>query len=93
MKTGNLSRVIRAVDIKLYPGIELSTNTLFDIDDYFGLIYAEPEPKSFFNIEKNYDYGSQHFQTLFPDRKLVHWAIFSLSDVEKTYEREVYSFM
>ena len=93
MKTGNLSRVIRPIDLKLNPAIELSTNTLYNYDDHFGLIKTEPEPKTFFNIEKNIDGGSRLLETLNLKRELFNWAIFSLSDVEKTYEREVYSFM
>ena len=61
-------------------------NTFIDNNDYLGLIQAEPDSQSFFNIEK-YEYFDYTFDRLDSPTELY------LSDLEKTYEREVYTFM
>ena len=54
------------------------------------MIQNEPEPVSFFNIEyKGISYSSYYEDVL----SLKYTTTFMLSDVSKTYEREVYSFM
>ena len=54
------------------------------------MIQNEPEPVSFFNIEyKGVLYDSYYEDVL----GLKFTTKFVLSDVSKTYEREVYSFM
>ena len=73
--------------------IELSMNKLVNRDDYFGLVQVEPEPQQFLSIEKITDFQSERLSnSLFGDT-LEHPVLFSLSDIERTYEREVYSFM
>ena len=75
------------------PQIELSVNKFEDRNDYLGLIQFEPEPQQFFNIEK-LTYGLEtRARKYFKTDQTNYPTMFVLSDIEKTYEREVYSFM
>ena len=58
MRTGLFSRVIRVIDAKSNPRIELSMNNFIDKNDYIGLILADPEPTTYFNLEKITMYGA-----------------------------------
>ena len=44
MRTGGFSRVIRPIELKTLPQIELNRNELIDRNDHFGLILSEPDP-------------------------------------------------
>ena len=65
MKTGVLSQVIRNIEAKDFPSIELSMNTFLNRNNYLGLIHAEPDPQSFFNIEKTHTYHPINEQDAF----------------------------
>ena len=91
MKTGKLTPVIRVFQTFSVNEIQLSLNELIDRNDYFGLLYSDPDPKPFFNLELLKPSGSERINKR---QEIVHKpVIFSLSDVKKTYEREVYTFM
>ena len=68
-------------------------NTFLNKNNYIGLIDAEPDQQQFFNIEKvDLDViNPVLMQFEFAGVRLP--ALFTLSDLEKTYEREVYTFM
>ena len=54
------------------------------------MIQSEPEPVKFFNVEYRESDKSERFESKLG---LKYITTFVLSDVSKTYEREVYSFM
>ena len=91
MKTGKLTPVIRVLDAFSNSEIELSLNELIDRNDYFGLLHSDPDPKAFFNLELSKPSGAERINKR---QEMVYKPVlFSLSDVKKTYEREVYTFM
>ena len=79
--------------MKDMPQIELSVNKFEDRSDYLGLIQSEPEPYQFFNLEKVTNDLESRLSKYFREKKTNFPFTFVLSDIEKTYEREVYSFM
>ena len=90
MNNGGLKRIIRKMEFVQWVEYELSKNELIDGNDYVGLIERGQEPKTFFNIESKTLGGSTRLYQDFDYREIM---VFSLADVEKTYKRQVYSFM
>ena len=92
MKTGTFQRVTRIFYAWYQYRIDLSENILIDRSNYFGLIHTEPEAQTFFSVESLIIYGTERFRNR-QEKALGEPIVFTLSDISKTYEREVYTFM